>query len=112
MSSRLHLSLLASGLLSLLPIWAHAATEASEEARVETAQAVRSDVSPPLSELLRATPTRAVGPTTEIPNILLKPPRLWTAASHSGWPSSPESSRRRWATHPCLRRCSPSMVSA
>ncbi len=76
MSSRLHLSLLASGLLSLLPIWAHAATEASEEARVETAQAVHSDVSPPLSELLRATPTRAVGPTTEIPNILLKPSPL------------------------------------
>ncbi len=79
MSLKLHLSLLASGLLSTA-VSVNAATPAASASSpmVETIKAVRSDVSPPLSELLRSSPTNFVGPTTEIPNILLKPTPLDT----------------------------------
>jgi hypothetical protein len=79
MSLKLHLSLLAGGLLSTA-VSVNAATPAASASSpmVETIKAVRSDVSPPLSELLRSSPTSFVGPTTEIPNILLKPTPLDT----------------------------------
>jgi hypothetical protein len=77
MSFKPHLSLLVCGLLSsAVPAYAATPTASSAGPRVETAKAVRADISPPLSELLRSTPTRFVGPTTEIPNILLKPTPL------------------------------------
>ena len=60
MSLKLHLSLLASGLLSTA-VSVNAATPAASASSpmVETIKAVRSDVSPPLSELLRSSATMA-----------------------------------------------------
>jgi len=116
MSLKLHLSLLASGLLSTA-VSVNAATPAASASSpmVETIKAVRSDVSPPLSELLRSSPTNFVGPTTEIPNILLKPTPLdtyqplWLAASRFGWRTCQAYRLHPWA-HQCPHRCSPSMA--
>lgn len=55
---------------------AYAAPAAPAGSQPEVIRAVRSDVSPPLREMLLSAPPRVEGPLAEIPNILLKPTPL------------------------------------
>ncbi len=58
--------------------WGAPAERQANNSAPEVSFAARSDVSPPLREMLLAAPTQFVGMTTEIPNILLAPTPLET----------------------------------